>query len=544
MAVGQPARVLVVDNEAADVEAIRRAFLDAGFPVEFRVARTLRECREIAAARPPDIALVDLNLPDGRAVDLFAAAPGKPLPFPVLVMTRHGDERTAVEALKAGALDFVVKSVEAFSQMPRTATGALREWKVLQEHRHAEDQLRAREEELAAIYESAPISMLLVDEQRRVVKVNHLPEEGGMDSAAALSGKRPGDAMGCLNALDDPRGCGAGPRCVECSLRRIVLDTLTSGRGHRHVEAVLPLGPRGREDSSVFLASTTRLNIQERALALVSLLDITKRRHAEHTIERLNASLEQRVAERTVQLEAAVRELEGFAYSVSHDLRAPLRAIEGFAGMLAQDYGAALDAEGRRLLGVVRANAKRMDALISDLLSLSRLARSDLHHARIDMAALATEVFREVASPAERQAVEFAARQLPEAWADPGLIRQVWSNLFSNALKYSRPKAQRRIVVEGRLEGTLAVYTVRDTGIGFDPAFTHKLFGAFERLHHPGQFEGTGIGLAIVKRIVERHGGQVRAEGIAGEGATFSFSLPTQRPESAARSHRSADEPQ
>lgn len=254
---------------------------------------------------------------------------------------------------------------------------------------------------------------------------------------------------------------------------------------------------------------------------------------AEDTIARLNAGLEQRVAERTVQLEGAVHELETFAYSVSHDLRAPLRAIEGFAGMLAQDYAAVLDAEGHRLLAVVRANARRMDALITDLLTLSRLTRSELHSARIDMSALAGEVFRAVASPQELQAVSFAADGLPEAWGDPSLVRQVWSNLFANALKFSRPKPQRRILVEGRVAGAMAVYTVSDSGVGFDQAYVHKLFGAFERLHRLDEFEGTGIGLAIVKRIVQRHGGQVLARGTPGEGAAFTFSLPARAPQGA-----------
>jgi signal transduction histidine kinase len=238
------------------------------------------------------------------------------------------------------------------------------------------------------------------------------------------------------------------------------------------------------------------------------------RRHAD--------DLERRVAERTAELQALNRELESFSYSVSHDLRAPLRAIDGFARMLEEDHAARLDDEGRRLLGVVRASAKRMGRLIDDLLDFSRLGRQAMAPRRVDMAALVREVAAE--SDLGRARLEVGA--LPAAQADAGLIRQVWANLLGNAAKYSGKQAEPRIEVGGREEAGEAHYWVRDNGVGFDMRYAEKLFGVFQRLHGMDEFPGTGVGLAIVKRVVSRHGGRAWAEGHPGEGATFHFSLP------------------
>jgi light-regulated signal transduction histidine kinase (bacteriophytochrome) len=237
------------------------------------------------------------------------------------------------------------------------------------------------------------------------------------------------------------------------------------------------------------------------------------------------AHLEATVRKRTEALEAANKELESFSYSVSHDLRAPLRAVDGYARMLEEDYAARLDDEGRRLLGVVRQSSVRMGRLIDDLLAFSRLGRQQLAKLPVDMAELARDVVTELRNGATAS-VELGA--LPGARADRALIRQVWINLVGNALKYSGKRPDARIEIGGRRDGGENVYWVRDNGVGFDMRYADKLFGVFQRLHRADEFDGTGVGLAIVQRVVARHGGRVWAEAKPGEGACFHFSLPAE----------------
>jgi PAS domain S-box-containing protein len=264
-----------------------------------------------------------------------------------------------------------------------------------------------------------------------------------------------------------------------------------------------------------------------RDVVITTARDVTEQKRAQAEILRLNADLEERVKSRTAQLEVANKEMEAFTYTVSHDLRAPLRAIDGFSARLVGGYGRALDEEGLRLLGIVRTNAQRMARLIDDLLAFSRVGRTEAEMVAVDMSALAREVAGEVQGGDEaRGRVIIQIGVLPEALGDRALLRQVWVNLLSNAVKFSSRKIDPRVEVEGEERGLVAVYRVRDNGAGFDMAFSAKLFGVFSRLHGPAEFDGTGVGLAIVQRIVTRHGGHVTASGAVGEGATFEFSIP------------------
>jgi PAS domain S-box-containing protein len=266
-------------------------------------------------------------------------------------------------------------------------------------------------------------------------------------------------------------------------------------------------------------------DVRQLTLLSDSVWKYVERKNTEEELIRLNMELETRILERTA-------DLESFTYTVSHDLRAPLRAISGFSGILLDEYTAVLDTEGRRLLNVIIDNTKRMGQLIDDLLSFSRLGCSEFNLSSIDMAALAGDVWGEIVTGEMREKITCLIGTLPEAKGDASLLRQVWVNLLSNAVKFTLPKENGLIEVGAAPGEDEDVFYVKDTGVGFDMQFAHKLFGIFQRLHSTSDFAGTGIGLSIVQRIVERHGGRVWAEGRQGEGATFSFSLPKKGMES------------
>lgn len=268
------------------------------------------------------------------------------------------------------------------------------------------------------------------------------------------------------------------------------------------------------------------ITVRQRELVLCMARDVSERKKSEQAIRRANEQLEARVRERTRQLEQANRELEAFSYSISHDLRAPVRAIRGFAQIIHEDHSVNLSAEANRLFQFIVDSASRMDELIDDLLAFSRINAHQLTRTTIEMRGLAESVVAELTDAGQYAGAEITLGELPPAIGDPSLIRQVFVNLIGNAFKFSRKSSTPRIEVGWRTDADNTVFFVRDNGVGFNMKYAPKLFQVFQRLHNPEHYEGTGVGLAIVQRIIQRHGGRVWTESEPNAGATFYFSLP------------------
>lgn len=253
--------------------------------------------------------------------------------------------------------------------------------------------------------------------------------------------------------------------------------------------------------------------------------DNTERKHAEEEIVNLNMKLEQRIIHRTAQLEASNKDLESFSYSVSHDLRAPLRSIDSYTNILIEKYGHLLDEEGRRICTAISSNGVKMRALIDDLLLFSKIGRSSMNIVLLDMECMARKVFSDTATEKEKLKVKLTIGRMDKAPGDPKLIMLVLNNLISNALKYTSRRADPEIEIGSRAEDGKIVYFVKDNGIGFEMQFSQKIFEVFERLHNENEFDGNGVGLAIVHKIILTHNGKVWAYAEPGKGATFYFSM-------------------
>lgn len=279
------------------------------------------------------------------------------------------------------------------------------------------------------------------------------------------------------------------------------------------------------EPVPVLLAATPLGGDYRETICLV-VTDLSRLKEAESELRRANEALERKIGERTRDLVASNQELESYTYSVSHDLRSPLRAIVGFTRMILDDHGASFDPETRRKFGVIENNAEKMGRLIEDLLRLSRLSRVGLRYSTIDVERLVREILGEIGITETERSVELSIHDLPPLHGDPALIRQLMMNLLSNAVKFTRWEEKPMIQVGSMNKPDGRVYYVTDNGVGFDMKYHDKLFGVFQRLVSEKQFEGTGVGLAIAQRIVQRHGGRIWAEGKPQQGATFYFTLP------------------
>jgi PAS domain S-box-containing protein len=439
--------------------------------------------------------------------------------------TRLGELEISKRELR-NALDALQQCYEELEGRVEGRTSELLGLNEELQHEIAERKAAARQlidsrRRLADIINFLPDATLVINEARTVIAWNQAMEE--------MTGIRSADIVG--------RGDYEYAVPFYGERRPILIDLVL--QPNKKEEAVYYLFERDHDTitAEVFIAAFkggTYLRAKARPLydshgnlvgAIESIRDITTRKEAEAAVRKLTAELEERVRERTAQLETANRELEAFAYSVSHDLRAPLRAMSGFSHLLLEYYGEKLDDQGRHYLQRMDQVSQRMGKLIDDLLSLSRLTRVEMRRGRVDLSAMAQVIAAELQEREPGREVEFVISERLVARGDPQLLRVVLENLLGNAWKFTAKHSQARIEF-GRLnQKGKPVYFVRDDGVGFDMAYVEKIFKAFQRLYPSDEFEGSGIGLATVDRIITRHGGEVWAEGEVGKGATFYFTL-------------------
>jgi len=496
----------MIEDEARDAELAQHTLRQGGFDFSFKRVDTeegfLREVEEFQ----PNVILSDHGLPAFDGFSALTLAQQKCPDVPFIFVTGSLGEEMAIKALKSGATDFVLK--HHLSTLPPALHRALNQAEFQLQRKRAEEALLISEERYRSLVELSP-DALFVQIDDKIVFIN----TAGVRLLGAHKARDIIGRAGINFVHPDDR------KKIQHRMRKMLEDHKTLHFFEHRVVRI------GGEVLYVEMAAAP-LTFEGRPAAQVILHDITDRKRAEEEIRRLNAELEQRVIERTAELESANKELEAFSYSVSHDLRAPLRHIEGFVEILRSSQSSCLDEEGQRHLLTISDSSRQMGKLIDDLLSFSRTTRVELRKVNVSLDDLIQSALHEMKPDFENREIEWKIGKLPQVEGDPGLLRQVFYNLISNALKYTRTRRLAKIEIGSTQTENEVVIFVRDNGVGFDPRYAQKLFGVFQRLHRASEFEGTGIGLANVRRIITRHGGRTWAESELDEGATFFFSLP------------------
>jgi len=496
----------MIEDVVHDAALIEHALKDGGFDFTFKRVDNEDEFLQELERFHPAVILSDHGLPsfDGFTALSLSQKQAPEVPF-IFVTGSLGEEMT-IKALKSGATDFILK--HRLATLPAAVHRALRQADFRVQRKKAEAALLSSEERYRSLVELSP-DALFVEAGERIVFINSAGVRLlGAANAEQIVGRpikeivHPEDWASARLRLQELHHDNRQVPFVEQKLLQL------DGTPVDVEIAAAPLVFAGKPAAQVIAH------------------DIRERKRAEEEIRNLNTDLEQRVRERTVELEAAYKELEAFSYSVSHDLRAPLRHIEGFVEILTATTVSSLDEESQRHLETIAASAKQMGRLIDDLLSFSRTARAELTKTRTDLSALVQSAIRDLEQEGRNREIHWVIGDLPQVDADLALLRQVILNLLGNALKYTRTRKQTRIEIGSSDKDVEYIIFVRDNGVGFDMRYAHKLFGVFQRLHRSSDFEGTGVGLANVRRIINRHGGRAWAEAELNKGATFYFSLP------------------
>ncbi len=488
--------VLIVNDAADQLELLNATLRTVGYRV--LMASDGREGFDTARRHHPDLIISDVMMPrlDGIELCRLVRADADLRLTPILLVSAmRKDTESVVEGLQMGADEYLEAPYDPMRLIAQAAR--------LIERKRYVDALRESENKYRMLVEQASDAIFILDQQGYFLEVN----EQGCAMVAY-----PCDELLQFNMKD---------LIPEEDLINIPLRTTELREG----KTVLVERRLLRKDGTLFHVEMSAKMLNDGRI-LVIVRDTTARKLAEEEVRRLNASLEWRVAERTAQLEEANRELESFSYSVSHDLRAPLRFISGFTDLLEKRVAATLDETSLRYLSVISDSVKQAGDLIDDLLAFSRMGRAEMSHATVSMNQLVEEVRGRLASETAGRNIIWKIEELPEVTGDPAMLRIVWQNLLSNAVKYTRTRAAAVIEIGSVTAEHETILFIRDNGVGFDMRYVDKLFGVFQRLHHTEEFEGVGIGLANVQRIVHRHGGRIWAEGAPDGGATFHFSLP------------------